>query len=441
MMKENIYKNWSNIPGKYLFLYLLFTLFLFAFSPFVYFGYNKLITVFYALIVWLFFYYGQKVGQVYRPRFECADGVIDEIKVNRFVVYLSVYTVTMMGLVLYSQDKFINLLSLFEKKVSLGEIYHYKNIEAAQYSGEKNIFVQVKTLLGAIDLLLIPFGVFYWFYLKRFVRGLFFVAVIMLCLPSLVNGVIVDLGIVIIEVCICVFALIASGKILEKDKKKIYALVVFSIIMFFFYSVYVQINRFEYMGLHPWAYFDPNYNKNNIFSTIFGGRVGYGINILLSYVYHGYEGLGQCLKLDEYEWTYGIGYSRALMQYASQYGILDDVWDKHYVFRNYFITGRPPLMYWSTALPWFASDVTFYGVPFVIYGFGYVFGRTWSEAIVGDNPIALALFARMVLFVLFLPATNEIFQGRALWWGTVGLFMIYFFYKNKYPKRMFIGCR
>lgn len=78
---------------------------------------------------------------------------------------------------------------------------------------------------------------------------------------------------------------------------------------------------------------------------------------------------------------------------------------------------------WHTAYTWFASDVWWPGVIFIMLGMGYLFGRVFKEAYYTRNPISVGLFALLVMFCIFIPANNKIFANS----DTFFAFFVYLF--------------
>src|SRR5690606_18136124 len=122
---------------------------------------------------------------------------------------------------------------------------------------------------------------------------------------------------------------------------------------------------------------------------IVGEPWAYGIYALLAYPSHGYAGLSLDLQ-QEFVFARGAGLSPAFESYRRQYlGGDDNTW-LTYPVRTEIATGWPADLVWSTAFPWFASDVTFPGTIALMVLIGFVFARVWINCIISRRPIALA---------------------------------------------------
>lgn len=418
------YDIWLFRPGRWLTIYLLATVVLFVLSPFGAYYIDLFGTVVYSVIVWLCFYWGQRNG-VYSNVQTGARHDSEPFYINMIMSALSAYTIIIIVALLASYGYDLQLDTLQYRLLNPGEAYFDKFLVADVWKEQSNFLMQLYTLTNALVLLVIPLTFWYWHVLGWPIRLLCVGAIITRLIPGIMTGTMVDVGLVAVEVSVSVMALGATGRISKEVTRKLGWIAVVSGLFFVFFAISTLLGRADARSWSPWEggqlwY----YNPENLLTSILGPRLAFGVYLLINYVTHGYEGLGQCLQLP-FVWTYGIGHSRALMEYADQYLGWDWIWDRHYLWRNYLVTGRHPLMYWPTALVWIASDVTFWGVPLVIFLIGRFFGKIWKEFLLCGNPITLALFIRLVILVLFLPANFQIFQGRVMWWGTMGLLALW----------------
>jgi hypothetical protein len=155
-----------------------------------------------------------------------------------------------------------------------------------------------------------------------------------------------------------------------------------------------------------------------------GDRFSYGVAMMFLYVSHGYEGLALAME-QPFEWTYGLGWSRALQVLLHDYLGGPDLFDRTYLARSEVQSGWPVQTWWSTIFPWIASDTTFYGTVFVMVLIGFVIGRLWVDAIATENPVAFAVLAQLFILVFMFPANNALAQTLDGFFALVGVFMIY----------------
>jgi hypothetical protein len=150
---------------------------------------------------------------------------------------------------------------------------------------------------------------------------------------------------------------------------------------------------------------------------------GIGYTALASYVGQGYYGLSLALQ-EPFVWTYGVGHSRTVTwlaekAMAGQYAIQDTTYPSR-VERDF---GWNEQVKWCSLYPWLAGDVTFFGVPIVVFLFGRLLGLTWLDAL-GRNPVAVVLFCLTCLTVFYISANAQVFQAS----NTVFVFYFYLFW-------------
>lgn len=423
------FSNWYSRPGKWLTIYLLFTVIAFLLSPFKTHDIERFWPAIYACAAWLCYYFGQRAG----TRLETRQAYIPEPSrrvMNVISLALAVYVIVILGGVLTSFGRELSIDSVRNSLLDPGEAYFDKFRVADEWTNRTSTVMQIYTLTNSLALLLIPVTFIYWRNLNILVRVTCVAAVLMRIAPGLLTGTMVDVGLVVTEIVVTVTVLYASGQAFQDKRPFFWVITIALALLFLTYGVNSLLSRGEATSWRPWeggmlSYYDPD----NPLTYLLGDRVAFGVHLMISYVTNGYEGLGQMLPLG-FSWTFGVGHSRALMEYAEQYLGWTWIWDNHYVWRAYASTGRHPLINWHTALPWIASDVSFWGVMPVMLCIGWVFGRLWRQVLDAADPVTLALFGRMVVLVLFLPANFQVFQGRVMWWGTVGLIIIWLMFRT-----------
>jgi hypothetical protein len=118
---------------------------------------------------------------------------------------------------------------------------------------------------------------------------------------------------------------------------------------------------------------------------------------VVSYLGQGYYHTSLALDLD-FKSTLLLGNNPALIGLASLCGL--DVWPDTYMHRLQVDKGVDEFGKWHSAYTWFASDVSFYGVPVLLFGLAYLFGFSWARSARGD------FLSKVVFMLLFLFANN-----------------------------------
>lgn len=123
---------------------------------------------------------------------------------------------------------------------------------------------------------------------------------------------------------------------------------------------------------------------------------------VVSYFGAGYYHASLAFDLD-FESTWGLGNNPALIGLAAAFGV--DVWDRTYIHRLEVTDGVDQFGVWHSAYTWFASDVSFYGVPVVLFLVAYLFGFSWAMSLRGDF-LSKVVFVVLGNVLLFLFANN-----------------------------------
>lgn len=118
--------------------------------------------------------------------------------------------------------------------------------------------------------------------------------------------------------------------------------------------------------------------------------------MVVSYMAQGYHHLSRAFDLD-FKSTGMLGNNPALISLVGAFGI--SVWDDTYMHRLH--PGIDEYGVWHSAYMWYASDVSFYGVPVLVFCLGYLFGFSWAQGGHGDflSRIVFVIFGNMLLFL------------------------------------------
>lgn len=119
---------------------------------------------------------------------------------------------------------------------------------------------------------------------------------------------------------------------------------------------------------------------------------------VLWYFCGGYYHASFALDLD-FKPTLFLGNNPALVGLAAVFGI--DVWNDTYMHRLQVARGIDERGVWHSAYTWYANDVSFVGVPVVVFGIAYLFGFSWARSAQGDflSRIVFVILGNMLLFL------------------------------------------
>ncbi len=146
-----------------------------------------------------------------------------------------------------------------------------------------------------------------------------------------------------------------------------------------------------------------------------------GFENLAAYTGQGYYGLSLALR-EPFVWTYGVGHSSFFTWLAEKFtgqqpGAIND---RTYPRRIQSDFGWDADEHWSSLYPWLASDVSFFGVPVVIFFIGRLFALTWLDSL-GGNPTAMVVFGLLLVTLYYVSANSQVSQDG----DTVCVFWVY----------------
>ena len=296
------------------------------------------------------------------------------------------------------------------------------------------ILMQLTIIFRALAYFYLPIGVIYWEKLKKSYKIIFFIAVLVQLFSWLGLGTQKGIGDLIIQIMLLFFIREIAFKHERKAKINLKLVAIVSsifVILFIGYLSYNQLSRATAYGFTMQTIVTMTnisnyveYDDNSILLAIIGKNGTQFVQSFYSYITQGYCGLAYCLELP-FKWTYGFGSSRALQSYAKQYLGITEIEENSYLVRNEQATGWLAGQYWSTVFPWLASDLTFPGVVVFMYFIGWFFAFTWAFYCRTKNIVALVMICQLTIFIIYIPANNQIVQARGSLWATVALIIIF----------------
>ncbi|GAB3444356.1 hypothetical protein GCM10027517_23900 [Phycicoccus ginsengisoli] len=293
--------------------------------------------------------------------------------------------------------------------------------------GVRNPAVQILTLFAVGSTPLIPFAILYWRDLKLALRIFAALGLAIYCSFFLFIGTLKGLGDVLIFTLTALLLRSKGGwgragkRRASKGSKIVMALLIAT---FGSYMAFNQAQRIQAVGIQ--RLFEPN----PIVTSIMGPDIGRGVSATLFYPTHGYLGLSYNLGTD-FQWTKGLGASRALDSYWGQYFGGQSQVDNTYPARTEVRTGWPQGQFWATIYPWLASDITFPGTIVFMGLLGWWLAKLWFESVFQRDRLSVLLLCQEVLCIAYIPANNQIGTGRPSLIAFVSLLIMYALRRRK----------
>lgn len=391
-------------PIKILLFFLVFSELLYFIGPIDYGVKNNFCLFIYLTILNIFLYRGFYDGAIKNIKRQgntqdFSIKAIHFILIASLIVYLMKYMVQMQ---IYSLSTFVQKV-LFAAQNS-GDVYNEK-FEA----GTPTALTYVFMFLSPITLLGQTLGIYYWNHLeKKYKYTVIIIFVLEIC-TWLVAG--TRKGIFDVLVIVLTMILLLEPNFIL-NKRKLRKLCIYMIAGGTLFVGYFVISNLSRYGISASDFEDFDIGTiRSFYQDNFPFALNLALSSVTGYLCQGYRALS--LALNEFFcegtfcFTFGFGSS----------------WFHINVTENLF--GIDPLPYtyqgflgvhysidefanWHTLYLWLANDFTFIGVPFVIYGLGYLFSCTWVDALYHKNKYSAPMSALIVLIIIYAFANNQV---------------------------------
>jgi hypothetical protein len=315
-------------------------------------------------------------------------------------------------------------LPLIEALRDPGRAYRLSHAAMELEFERTSVLEQARVLGAPIALLGLASGAYLFRRLSGPERGVFLLGVALQVAKAVRTGTLKDLGDLVIIVSAVVLIRHTQRGLRGKGRRPWLRLAALGLP----FAVYVGFNlaqRLVSVGGESLAgikYASPRWD-HPVFQ-LFSQHAGLALSMMIFYLSHGYAGLSASLG-EPFQWCWGLGSSIAIQGYAEQYFGLTGVFERTYLARAEVTSGWPALGYWSTVFPWLASDLTFGGALAFMWLVGRCTAKSWSESVRRGDLLSVAIFCQLVIFLLYVPANNQLLQSRYHAVGAVGLFFVW----------------
>lgn len=290
--------------------------------------------------------------------------------------------------------------------------YQSLRTQLQETQGSRGYFAFIRALFSPLTFAVLPMGILYWKQLNPFYKLLLFSTVISGIVFSILRGTTRELAdILVIGGSIFLVKSVRNAKGLEFFKKNIGKIIIASILSFCVIVVLVGRTQARMGSQIESTCVGGGYVCPDFVSPPYGDlpdAVVYGITTLTGYLSQGYYGLGLAMQKPFY-FTNGLGHSPALLGLHASITGNDELITASYPYRLRQ-DGWSEEYQWSTMLPWLANDVSFWGVPILIFVLGLLWGKSWCDATDGKNDRAAIFFCITMMMIFYLPANNQMMQ-------------------------------
>lgn len=391
---------------KYLYYLLmwfnLLTLILYLSNPFLNNSGNHGLTLLYICINLLFLGWGYKSGLKKGRRISSIPrkAFLSDVSHNTLQVYTVFYVLTFLLKYAYELHCPPFDIGALVNRIILGIVNPYLGyITGGSY---RPFGWSIYTIICFFDSVFFIVGMLSWRKLKKGEKYLFVVLSFIELLKGLGSGSSFGEIKMITTLAIVLLANLKEFQITQKQKRIIWL----SVAGAFFFAIFIFGHNMtgrsggelsdtfgDSLGFNS----DSFINKYII--SLFPDSIKNLYVYICHYICNGYYNLEYAFNCN-YNWTYFMGSNPAKTQFFAALGF--DVEPLNYQMKIYQIYGVDPYIYWHSCYLWIANDVSFLGVPFIMFFVGkfcstaLVLYRKYQDLLSG---IVCVIFANMIVFL------------------------------------------
>lgn len=299
-----------------------------------------------------------------------------------------------------------------------GEAYRTLQEQLDLTSGQRGVIAVVRAIFAPLTFAVVPLGLIHWARLAWVQRGFVLLAVVVTILISLLRGTdreFADLTIVALGALLVVIARAkseTSGAIIVFVRRYWPVVTVGVLFLTMAASLYTE-RKSERLG-NVENRTVACVNTSNICADLDAPLIRwmpqdarFATSLFILSTASGFYGLEIAMER-EFKSTYGVGHSPASLAVYELLTGDTEMARRTYTYRNGF-DGWSELNYWSTLMTWLANDLGFPGTLVAVLFIGWIFGRTWRSATVGNSDAAAVLFCALMITMFYLTANNQLF--------------------------------
>lgn len=414
----------SPIAFRLGFVYLVITIVLFAFGPFVWLLPSMVPVLLYLSVLVGMLYVGHKAGlarpAVYAP--------MPLMKIIFVFGAIAAITLLIPSSITYTGRW---PWQVFEALADQREAYGKLGLQLAETEGSRGYIVAVRTLTYPFIFAVLPFGVMYWRSLTLVQRMLLLLTALSSVIFSTLRGTTRELADVVLiggsALLVSIYRDVEDSKArtrrLRKAAFRMTGLVAGVLLAL---TIRTSLRAGDVLTANSGCIGETRVcvDYERVPFSVFPFWLDDFLATLTGYFAQGYYGLALALE-DEFIWTKGVGHSPAV-QTLYQLMTGDATLAQSSYINRLIEQGWSGEYQWSSLATWLASDVSFWLVPVVMLLIGFLWARSWADATVAGDDRAAVFFCALTMMIFYFPANNQMMNtldnyaalvGWALAWG------------------------
>lgn len=410
-----------NLPIKLVSIYLFVTYVLYFFGPWKYENSNTNLLVIFLISCLVLLYLGYKLGILLTFNYDKkkehnvdnTDNILRFLKKSTFIALIMAFPDFIYNTQI-SNMSFLDIVIIITRAFT-DPYQNYSrslNYVASGSIGER-LFVIINVLLYFFRFLVLPISIRYWEKISRFQKNSAIILTLIELLKWLIKGMNKGIFDTVIIVFISLLVRVFSNqdytkkKVIKKNLRNAFTIAIILIIgAITIFGINAasrsQTSTISYYNAFTKISADPN----NVILNMFPKFMQRTVLSLFSYLTQGYNAVSLGMKLP-FESCYGFGHNMFFITNIREYLGLD-FWDKTYMVRISERYEWDSLTHWHSLYSWIANDVSYLGVPIVMFFLGVFLSYVWKDTLINQNPFAGIIFTMLFIECIYIPANNQI---------------------------------
>jgi len=388
--------------------YLLFTVLLFFFGPWPWPIVNVEKVLLFLLCCQSMFAFGYYIA-IRTKKVKKLKETLNVKKIIKICLQISILTLIPLfyirtGIILLDINTV--LMEIYNGIINPGEQYIKKILSYQKESS--NVVLIVITLISApFTWMILPLSLYYWNSLSLSYKIAIFFVISVNTLSWIAIGTnkgLFDLIIVYLSILLIQHVYSVNKKRKTMFKYIFLLTVLIIVISYFTIAIESRMGGINKSIDNPEISVDEERILYRVTPEVFKGS----LISLGSYLTQGYYGLSLSLE-EPYTPTLGLGNSIFISSFLEEKLKID------YFIKNSYPSkiekhGWDRLVNWHTFYVWFASDITFFGLPLLMFILGYFLSVIWKDILINENPYAISIFSLLLMLIFYIPANNQVFS-------------------------------
>lgn len=383
----------------------ILTLLLFVIAPYDWSRGNPLLVIIYLLINYFFIFLGYRAGINKGLKRKIHSNKIFT-KVNTkitsfiFIFYLLTFPIKYAYLLRFQFFDFSGMFTYLSIGFFDPQLGYNLSVEDNR---PHTVSWFIFTLISIVNQLVFIFGFLRWRHLKFTFKVIFIFFLILELFYWFGRGTGFGVISLVTTFAVCFFIQQKSKKINLKIALTYFIL--FITVLFFYGSLKEQRAGNNKLDLQNFSHGLASVDENHYIFDIIPNSIKQTYMHSTSYLTQGYYHLGLSMSLKRnFTSTYLFGNNPATLNVANTFGV--DLWKDTYMYKLKLESGVDDVGKWHSSYLWYANDVSFYGVPIIMFILSYFLSFAYVLILKFDDLLSKFIFVIILNMFIYSFANN-----------------------------------